>query len=63
MTQRMAQRFELERVFSMPSARGVDRIVRAWFVPEEPCAAGAVVVDRASYLERGASTRTPRTSP
>jgi hypothetical protein len=59
----MAKRFELQRALSMPSERGVDRVVRAWFVPHEPRVAGAVVVDFASYLERGAANRTPRTSP
>jgi hypothetical protein len=59
----MTQRFELHRVFSMSPARGVERIVRGLFVPPEPDARGAVVVDFKSYVERGAATRTPRTSP
>ena len=64
----MAKRFELQRAFSMPSSRGAERVVRELFVPPSagevrPWVAGAVVVDFKSYLERGAATRTPRTSP
>jgi hypothetical protein len=59
----MARHFELDRALSTSPVAGVDRVVRAWFVPHEPSVAGAVVVDFKSYLERGAATRTPRTSP
>jgi hypothetical protein len=59
----MTQRFELHRVFSTSPATGVERIVRGLFVPPEPVAGGAEVVDFKSYVERGAATRTPRTSP
>ena len=59
----MAQPFELHRALSMLPAKGVDRIVRELFVPSVRSAGEAVVVDFKSYLERGAATRTPRTSP
>jgi len=59
----MAQRFELHRVFSMSPATGVERIVRGLFVPPEPAVAGAMVISLPLSIERGAATRTPRTSP
>jgi hypothetical protein len=57
----MAQRFELQRAFSMPVPQGVERIVTSWFVPPSTPSTpvrGVVVVTLSSWIERGTAGRT-----
>jgi hypothetical protein len=57
-------RFELQRVLTMSSPKGVDRIVASLFSAPNVPVGGAVVVSLSLSIERGTATGSaPRSSP